>query len=149
MEGQLIRISQRDSQPWLCMIVGKSVSEKSDKITWRSEWMPHLEKSSKKSWRALSSQKPDMGGSRIRRGWCPGTKRVPRWSGFTLGCHAQTIRERERERELEKYQSTIISKERKEWYVCMNMWHAIIKISWAQPNPNLPAHKVPIYKAHI
>ena len=39
-------------------------------------------------------------------------KRVLGWSGFALGCHAQTIqeREREREREAEKHQSIDISK---------------------------------------
>ena len=68
---------------------------------------------------------PNISRSRVRRRRCPKTKRVLGWSGFALGCHAQTIqkREREREREVEKYQSTIISKEGKEWYVCMkNAW---------------------------
>ena len=35
--------------------------------------------------------------SRIRRRRCPGTKRVLGRSGFALGCHAQTIRKRERQ----------------------------------------------------
>ena len=32
------------------------MSEKFDKTTWRSKWMPRLQKFSKKSFRALSSQ---------------------------------------------------------------------------------------------
>ena len=38
------------------MTVGRSVSEKSDRMTWRSEWMPRREKFSENSLRALSSQ---------------------------------------------------------------------------------------------
>ena len=41
---------------------------------------------------------PNMSGGRIRRR-CPRTKRVPRQSGFALGYHVQSIRERERKRE--------------------------------------------------
>ena len=49
---------------------------------------------------------PDVKRSRIRRR-CPRMKRVPRQSGFMLWCHAQTIREREREREGNKQKNTI------------------------------------------
>ena len=38
------------------MIVGRSISEKSDRMTWRSKWMPRLENFSEKSIRALSSR---------------------------------------------------------------------------------------------
>ena len=38
------------------MIVGRSVSKKSDKMTWRFEWTPCLEKFSKKSLQAFLSQ---------------------------------------------------------------------------------------------
>ena len=38
------------------MTVGKSVLEKFDRMTWHSEWMPHLQKFSKKSFWAFSSQ---------------------------------------------------------------------------------------------
>ena len=55
MEGQLIGISQKDSQPRLWMTMGKVVSKKSDEITWCFEWMPRFEKFSEKSWRAFSS----------------------------------------------------------------------------------------------
>ena len=48
-------------------------------------------------------------------------KRVPGWNSFALGCHVQTIqkKEREKERDAEKYQIESIPKEEKEWYVCM------------------------------
>ena len=52
-------------------------------------------------------------------------KRVPGWNSFALGCHVQTIqkKEREKERDVEKYQIESIPKEEKEWYVCMkNAW---------------------------
>ena len=39
--------------------------------------------------------KPDVKRSRIRR--FPGTKKVLRRCGFALGCHVQTMREREKE----------------------------------------------------
>ena len=46
----------------------------------------------------LPITEPNMkrGNGRIRRGR-PKTKRVPSQSGFALRCHAQSIRERERE----------------------------------------------------
>ena len=48
--------SHSDSHPWLWMTVGRSVSAKSTKMTRRSEWTPHREKFSEKSFRASSSQ---------------------------------------------------------------------------------------------
>ena len=56
MEGQVTGMSQSDSQPLLWMTMGRSMSEKFDKTTWHSKWMPRLQKFSKKSFRALSSQ---------------------------------------------------------------------------------------------
>ena len=44
--------------------------------------------------------------SRIK-GRCPRMKKVPRQNGFAFGCHAKTIRERERKGEGDKQKSTI------------------------------------------
>ena len=49
MEGQVTEMPHSDSQTLLLMTVGRSVSEKSDRMTWRSEWMPRREKFSEKS----------------------------------------------------------------------------------------------------
>ena len=79
------------------------------------------------------------------RGKCPRTKRVLKRSGFALGCHAQSIQERERERGRET-KNTITTayqqKKRESTYAwkCMNMWRAKRIASWVQPNPNLTAH---------
>ena len=58
--------------------------------------------------------------SRVRRR-CPRTKRVPGRNEFALKCHAQTVRERgrEREKQTEKLQSTVIPK-REKIMVCMH-----------------------------
>ena len=55
MDGQVTGTSHSDSQPWLWMTVGRSVLEKSDKMTWHSKWTPRQEKFSEKSFRASSS----------------------------------------------------------------------------------------------
>ena len=51
----MIEMPQSDSQPLQWMTVDRLVSEKSDRMTWCSEWMPCLEKFSEKSLWALSS----------------------------------------------------------------------------------------------
>ena len=56
MEGQVTKMPHSDSQPLLWMTVGRSVSEKFEKMTWRSEWMRRLEKFSNKSILAFSSR---------------------------------------------------------------------------------------------
>ena len=92
----------------------------------------------------LPIMEPNKSGGRIKRR-CPRTKRVSRWSGFMLGCHAQSIQERERERGRET-KNTITTayqqKKRESTYAwkCMNMWRAKRIASWVQPNPNLTAH---------
>ena len=58
--GQVTGTSHSDSHPLLWMterksVSAKSVSAKSDKITWRSEWMPRLEKFSENALKASSS----------------------------------------------------------------------------------------------
>ena len=55
-EWTIDRTSHSDSHPPLWMTTGRLVSEKSDKMTCRSEWMPRLEKFSEKSCQALSSR---------------------------------------------------------------------------------------------
>ena len=45
-----------DSHPLLWMTEGRSMSAKSDKMTWRSKWMPRLEKFSKNALKASSSR---------------------------------------------------------------------------------------------
>ena len=122
MEGQLIRISQRDSQPLLLMIVGRSVSEKSERMTWNFEWMPRLEKFSKKSWWAFSSRNWMWRGVESKEE--DASKRRVFRDRVVLQLGAmRRLSKRKREREAKKYQSTIISKVRKEWYVCMkNEW---------------------------
>ena len=63
---------------------------------------------------------PNVKRSGIRRR-CPEMKRVSRRSGFALKCHAQTIQERERGRQIEKHHHNRYQKLKKEskWYVCM------------------------------
>ena len=56
IEEQVSGMSQSDPQPLLWMIVGRSVSENSDKMTWRSEWMPYRQKFSRKSFQTVGGQ---------------------------------------------------------------------------------------------
>ena len=60
--------------------------------------------------KGLLITEPNVKRSRIR-GKCLGTKRIPRWSGFVLGCYAW--RERERERQTEKHHHKEYPKKRK------------------------------------
>ena len=55
MIGHVTGTSHSDSHPLLWMTEGRSVSAKFDKMTWRSEWMPRLEKFSENALKALSS----------------------------------------------------------------------------------------------
>ena len=61
---------------------------------------------------------------RRRRRRCLGTKRVLRDRvDLHLGATCKlSKRKREKERQAKKYQSTTISKERKEWYVCVRTY---------------------------
>ena len=52
----MIETSHSDSHPRLWMTSGRSVSAKSARMTWRSEWMPHLEKFYENALWASSSQ---------------------------------------------------------------------------------------------
>ena len=53
--GHLTSILHRDSHPWLWMTMDRAVSEKYDRITWHSEWIPRLDKFSEMSLQAFSS----------------------------------------------------------------------------------------------
>ena len=107
------------------MIVERLVSEKSDRMTWRSEWMPRLEKFSEKSFRALSSRNHTWEGVGLEEE--DALERKGFWDGVDLhlGAITQTIsREREREREKQKNTTNIKIKEYKELKVRMhvNAW---------------------------
>ena len=106
------------------MTRGRGVSEKTDRITWRSRWMPHFWKFSRKSCWAFPSW---------NRTWRRGVGRSeedPKPRGFQarvdlrLGAMC-SLSERKR-----KWQNTITKeyKERKERVfmheICMNMWRA-------------------------
>ena len=105
--GHLTGILHRDSHPRLWMTMGKAVSEKSDRTTWHSKWIPQLEKFSKKSLQAFSSW------NRMWRG-VESEEDVLEWRGFQDGVDLRldaicslSEREREREREREKQKNII------------------------------------------
>ena len=130
------------------MTVGRSILEKFDNTTWHSEWMSRWEKFSEKSVQALSSWnrtwegvESEVDALERRRFW-------DRVDLFFLGAIEQTNwieREGERERQEKKYQAQININKIENKIVrmhekCTSMWHVMIKTSWAQPNPILPAH---------
>ena len=130
------------------MTVGRSVSAKSARMTWRSEWMLRLEKFSKNSLWASSSRNRREKGAKLEN------EEAPEWKGFQAGVdlclsaiNITNINRIERgiKKQSEKLQNssniTSILKSREHMYrKCMNMWHAKEIASWARPNPNLPAH---------
>ena len=118
-------MSHSDSQPWLWMIVGRSVSEKFDKMTWRFEWTPRLEKFSEKSYRALSSRNQTWEGVRSEE------VDASKWKGFwdrvdfRLGAIEQ-LTERERERIRKVPIQSIYKNIENVKYVCMKMHEHVI-----------------------
>ena len=116
-----------------------------------------VEKSSQRSLIWPSHHRTGRERSRIRKNGCPGTKRVPGRNRFAFGCHKSRLTqteeregERDKQKSLKQFKYTkIYWKERTYAWKCMNMWHAIKKASWAQPNPNLPAHKQRTYITYI
>ena len=110
------------------MIVGRSVLEKSDRITWHSEWISCREKFSEKSIQAFSSRNQTWEGLEStreeeeeealeRRGFRDGVD-------LCLGAIEQLI-ERERERERERTNRKIPTQINinKKCYVCIkNAW---------------------------
>ena len=111
--------------------MGRAVSEKSDRITWRSKWTPRLKKFFTKSLWAFSSR---------NRTWVGvgSEEDVPEQKGFWDGVdlclgamrslsEREREREREREGETEKHNHNRVStrKERVRMHEkCMNMWRA-------------------------
>ena len=73
---------------------------------------------------------PNMRRSRIRRGGCPGTKRVPGWNRFSFKCHDATNRKKERGRKREIIRKvptqSIYQNIKNGRYVCMQMHKHVI-----------------------
>ena len=97
--GHLKGISQRDSHPWVWMTSSRVVLAKSNRITWRSRWMPRLEMFSEKSWWAFSSRNRMW-----RRGRLVEEDNDPEWKGFQIRVDLclgamRSLSKRERERE--------------------------------------------------
>ena len=142
-------MSHSDSHPLMWMTEKRSMSAKSDKTTWRSKWMPCLEKFFENALKASSSRNRiwDRVGSE--------DEEALEWRGFRAGvdlhrCAIDTTnvnRKRGIKRKtIRKVPSNIkynnyIEKRVRIHGKCMNMWHAKETSSWAQPNPNLSAHK--------
>ena len=127
MEGRVTGTSHNDSQPRLWMIVGRSVLEKSDKMTRCSEWTPRREKFFEKSFQAFSSR------NRIEEGVGSDEDDALEWRGFQDGVDLrlgaidttnQNRKERERERQSEKSQHiSNIARILKKEYICLgNAW---------------------------
>ena len=110
------------------MTEGRLVSAKSDRTTWRSKWMPRLEKFSENALKASSSQ------NRTLRGEGSEDEEAPKWRGFRAGVdlrlgaidttNVNRNKGRKRKEQSEKSQATsIISNILKRRYVCMgNAW---------------------------
>ena len=126
------RTCDRDVTQWLLpllwMTEGRSVSVKSDRMTWRSEWMSCLQKFSKNALKASSSQNQTLEGEGSedkealeRRGF---RARVDLRLGVIDTTNVNRIRGRKREEQLEKSQAiSIISNILKIRYVCKgNAW---------------------------
>ena len=107
---------------------GRVVLKKYDRIMWRSEWMPHLEKFSEKSWQAFLSWSRTWKGVGLeedaleQRGFQDG-------ADLRLGAmHRLFEREKERERQTKKHHHNRVPKDRKERVrmheKCMNIWYA-------------------------
>ena len=128
MRGQVTRTSHSDSHSRLWMTVRRSVSAKFAKMTWHSEWTPHLEKfsqnalwaSSSRNWRERELESEDEEALE-RRGFRVGVD-------LRLGAIDTTNINRKREREKENTIRKVPSKSNitsilKREYVCMgNAW---------------------------
>ena len=149
MRGHVTKTSHSDSHPLLWMTKGRSVSAKPGSMTWHSKWMPRLEKFSENALWALSSR------NWRERGAESEDEEAPEWRGFQaemdlrLGVIDTSNVNRKRGRERKDNQKSPKQfqiyheywKEVRMHEKCMNMWHAKENASWAQPNPNLSAHK--------
>ena len=147
MRGQVIRMSHSDSYPLLWMTEGRSVSAKSDSMTWHSKWMFHLENFPENALKASSSR------NRIWDSVGSEDEEAREWRGFWAGVNLRlgaidtTNVNRKREKKtIRKVLNNIkynkyIEKRVRMHGKCMNMWHVKKIASWTQPNPNLSAHK--------
>ena len=79
MRGQVTKTSHSDSHSRLWMIVGRLVSVKSTKMTWRSEWTPRLEKFSENALWASSSRNQRERGAELE------DEEAPERRGFRAG----------------------------------------------------------------
>ena len=149
MKGQVTGTSHSDYHSRLWMTVGRLVSAKFASMTWHFEWTPRLEKFSKNALWASSSRNRRVRGAESEE------KEASEWRGFqarmdlSLGAidttnvnriergKKETIRKAPKHFKYNKY----IEKRVRMHEKCMNMWHAKEIASWAQPNPNLSAHK--------
>ena len=148
MDGQVIGMSHSDSQPLLWMIVGRSVLEKSDKMTWCFEWTPRLENFLKKSDLAFSSWNRTWEGVGSEEVDALKRREFRDEVDFCLGAMTQlTERRKEGERKKSKKAPTqSIYQNIKNWrYVCMKMHEYVICNSKdimdsAQSNPISTQH---------
>ena len=125
--GQVTGTSHSDSHPLLWMTDGRSVSTKSNRMTWRYEWMPRLEKFSENALKASSSWNWIW-----VRVWSEDEEALE-WRGFRAGVDLRlgaidttnVNRKRERERKtIKKVPSNFkYNKYIEKEYVCMgNAW---------------------------
>ena len=127
------RTSHSVSHPLLWMTEGRSISAKSNKMTWRSKWMPRLEKFSKNALKASSSR------NRTLEGEGSEDEEAPERRGFRAGVdlclvainptNINRIKERKKRRTIRKFPSKInnikyIENKVRMQGKCMNMWHA-------------------------
>ena len=146
-------MSHSDSHPWLWMTVGRLVLVKSTRMPWRLEWMLRLEKFSENALWASSSWNWRERGAESKDEEAPEWRRFRAGVDLRLGAIDTSNVNRKRGKERETIRKVPSSFKYQEYWKevrmhgkCMNMWHAKENASWAQPNPNLSAHK---HIAHI
>ena len=148
MRGQVTGTSHSDYHPWLWMIVGRSVLAKFARMTWRSEWMPCLERFSENALCTSSSWNRGARGAESKDEEAPERREFRAGVDLRLGAinttnvnriergKKETIRKVPTHFKYSKYIEKRVHMHEK----CMNMWHAKENASWAQPNPILSAH---------
>ena len=103
-------MSHSGSHLLLWMTEGRPVSAKSDKTTWHSEWMSHLEKFSENALKASSSR------NRTVEGEGSENEEAPEWRGFRAGVdlrlgaiNTTKVNNREGEKEWQSKNSQAVS----------------------------------------
>ena len=145
MRGHVTGTLHSDSHTLLCMTEGRLVSAKFDNTTWRSEWMPRLEKFSENALKASSSRNRTLEGEGSVDEEALERRRFRVWVDLRLGSIDTTninrFKGRKREEQSEKSQAIqiyqIYEKRVRMHKKCMNMWHAKQKdiMGSAQSNP--------------